>query len=85
MENCQTTREDEKASTMTEHRQDVSWNVAGWHGKMLVDRDGERIGEPQDVYVDVENNEPQFATVKQGFIGPPPHLGPARRDQGRSR
>jgi hypothetical protein len=23
----------------------------------------------QDVYVDVENDEPQFATVKEGFIG----------------
>jgi hypothetical protein len=24
---------------MTEH-QDAKWNVAAWHGKMLVDRDG---------------------------------------------
>ena len=39
-----------------------------WHGKMLVDRDGEKIGKLQDVYVDVENDEPQFATVKEGFI-----------------
>ena len=45
------------------------WNVAEWHGKMLVDRDGERIGKLQDVYVDVENDELQFATVKEGFIG----------------
>jgi hypothetical protein len=29
---------------------------------MLVDREGERIGKLQDVYVDVENDEPQFAT-----------------------
>ncbi len=36
---------------------------------MLVDRDGERIGNLQDVYVDVENDEPQFGTVKEGFIG----------------
>ena len=54
---------------MTEHQQDANWNVAEWHGKMLVDRDGERIGKLQDVYVDVENDEPQFATVKEGFIG----------------
>src|SRR4051794_22885498 len=45
------------------------WNAAEWHGKMLVDRDGERIGKLQDVHVDVENDEPQFATVKEGFIG----------------
>ena len=54
---------------MAHHQQDANWNVAEWHGKMLVDRDGERIGKLQDVYVDVENDEPQFATVKEGFIG----------------
>lgn len=37
--------------------------------QMLVDRDGEKIGKLQDVYVDVETDEPQFATVKEGFIG----------------
>jgi hypothetical protein len=46
----------------------AEWNVAEWHGKMLVDSDGEKIGKLQDVYVDVENDEPQFATVKEGFI-----------------
>jgi uncharacterized protein YrrD len=53
---------------MTEQQQGANWNVAEWHGKMLVDRDGEKIGKLQDVYVDVENDEPQFATVKEGFI-----------------
>src|SRR5271157_5471009 len=53
---------------MTEPQQDAEWNVADWHGKMLVDRDGERIGKLQDIYVDVENDVPQFATVKEGFI-----------------
>jgi hypothetical protein len=36
---------------------------------VLVDRDGERIGKLQDVYVDVEDDEPQLATVKEGLIG----------------
>ena len=54
---------------MTEHQESAEWNVAEWHGKVLVDRDGQRIGKLQDVYVDVENDEPQFATVKEGFIG----------------
>jgi hypothetical protein len=27
-----------------------------------------RIGKLQDVYVDVDNDEPQFATVNEGFI-----------------
>ena len=55
--------------TMTEHQAPANWNVAEWHGKMLVDSDGQKIGKLQDVYVDVETDEPQFATVKEGFIG----------------
>ena len=54
---------------MTEDQQADHYNVAEWHGKMLIDRDGEKIGKLQDVYVDVENDQPQFATVKEGFIG----------------
>ncbi len=54
---------------MTEHQQDAEWNVAEWHGRMLVDLYGEKIGKLEDVYVDVETDEPQFATIKEGFIG----------------
>ena len=59
----------ERNSTVTDNASQAEWNVAEWHGKMLVDRNGERIGKLQDVYVDVETDEPQFATVKEGFIG----------------
>ena len=44
-------------------------NIAEWHGKQLIDRDGEKIGKLEDVYVDVETDEPVFGTVKEGFIG----------------
>jgi uncharacterized protein YrrD len=54
---------------MPEDEQVDHYNPAEWHGKMLIDRDGEKIGKLQDVYVDVENDQPQFATVKEGFIG----------------
>jgi hypothetical protein len=54
---------------MTEHQPDSEWNVAAWHGKMLIDCDGEKIGKLQDVYVDVETDEPQFGTVKEGLVG----------------
>jgi len=47
----------------------AQWNVADWHGKLLVDRNGEKIGKLQDVYVDIETDVPQFATVKEGIIG----------------
>jgi PRC-barrel domain len=54
---------------MTEHQTGSEWNVADWRGKLLLDRYGEKIGKLQEVYVDVETDEPQFGTVKEGFIG----------------
>src|ERR1700685_1078719 len=54
---------------MGDDEQVAEWNAAEWHGKTLVDPDGEKIGKLEDVYVDVENDVPQFATVKEGFIG----------------
>jgi sporulation protein YlmC with PRC-barrel domain len=44
-------------------------NIAEWHGKTLVDRDGVKIGKLQDVYVDVETDEPMFGTVKESLNG----------------
>ena len=58
----------EETPTATHDVETAQWNVADWHGKMIVDRDGERIGKLQEVYVDTENDQPQFATVKEGFI-----------------
>jgi sporulation protein YlmC with PRC-barrel domain len=54
---------------MNDPQPEAEWNVAEWHGKTLVDRDGEKIGKLEEVYVDVETDEPQFATVKEGLIG----------------
>jgi sporulation protein YlmC with PRC-barrel domain len=53
---------------MDQDQDQAKWSVAEWHGKMLVDSNGEKIGKLQDIYVDVETDEPQFATVKEGFI-----------------
>jgi uncharacterized protein YrrD len=53
---------------MTQHQEQAKWSVTDWQGKMLVDCNGERLGKLQDVYVDVETDEPQFGTVKEGFI-----------------
>jgi PRC-barrel domain len=44
-------------------------DIAEWHGMELVDRYGERIGKLEEVYVDVETDEPQFGTVKEGLFG----------------
>ena len=43
-------------------------NIAEWHGKDLIDRDGDKIGKLEDVYVDIETDEPIFGTVKEGLI-----------------
>jgi hypothetical protein len=54
---------------LSEDEGHARWSVAEWHGRMLLDCNGEKIGKLQDVYVDVETDEPQFGTVKEGFIG----------------
>ena len=54
---------------MNENLDEAAFNVADWQGKVLIDIDGEKIGKLEDVYVDVESDVPQFATVKEGFIG----------------
>ena len=43
--------------------------IAEWRGRDIVDSAGERIGKLEEVYFDVETDEPQFGTVKEGFIG----------------
>jgi hypothetical protein len=43
-------------------------DLSAWRGRDIVDRDGKRIGALQDVYFDVETDEPQFGTVRQGWI-----------------
>ena len=42
---------------MTEDQNQATWSVTEWHGKTLVDRDGENIGNLQDVYVDVGRSQ----------------------------
>lgn len=53
---------------MSGHQEQAKWNVAEWHGRRLVDCMGNKIGRLQEIYVDVETDEPQFCTVKEGFI-----------------
>jgi hypothetical protein len=42
--------------------------IGEWHGKKLVDRNGKTIGRLDQVYFDVETDEPQFGTFKEGFV-----------------
>jgi hypothetical protein len=43
-------------------------NLADWRGKDLVDRDGDKIGKLEDVYVDTQTEQPMFGSVKEGLI-----------------
>lgn len=43
--------------------------VLGWRGKTVVDRDGEKIGTLEDVYLDRETDRPAYAGVKSGLFG----------------
>jgi uncharacterized protein YrrD len=54
---------------MTASDEPATWTASDWLGKVVLDRDGERIGKLQDVYVDVETDDPQFGTVKEGLFG----------------
>jgi sporulation protein YlmC with PRC-barrel domain len=58
-----------REAAMTENQDWAKWSAAEWHGKTIIDCFGEKIGKLQDVYVDVETDVPQFATVKEGVIG----------------
>jgi len=62
------TPEDAAAPDTATHQAAATWDVGDWRDKMLIDCNGEKLGKLQDVYVDVENDEPQFGTVKEGFF-----------------
>jgi uncharacterized protein (TIGR02271 family) len=43
--------------------------VRSWQGRTLVDRDGDRIGDIDAIYVDDQTGEPEWALVTTGFFG----------------
>lgn len=43
-------------------------NITQWRGKAMLDRDGQKVGKLQDVYVDTETDEPIFGSVKEGVL-----------------
>lgn len=42
-------------------------NIRDWQGKDVLDPDGEKIGEVEDVYFDIETDQPRFLCVKAGW------------------
>jgi hypothetical protein len=43
-------------------------DLAEWRGRDLNDANGQRIGRLEDVYFDIDTDEPQFGTVKEGGL-----------------
>jgi hypothetical protein len=41
----------------------------GWRGRVMVDRDHNKIGEVVDIYLDNETDRPEWAVVKTGLFG----------------
>jgi uncharacterized protein (TIGR02271 family) len=44
-------------------------DVRAWRGLNLVDRDGDKIGKIEDVYLDRSTGEPEWIAVKTGLFG----------------
>src|SRR5215211_6119173 len=43
--------------------------VRSWQGKMMVDRDGDKVGSIEAIYVDDQSGEPEWALVNTGLFG----------------
>ena len=44
-------------------------NVTEWRGQELLDNDGEKIGKIEEIYLDTETDQPEWALVKTGMFG----------------
>jgi hypothetical protein len=43
--------------------------VRGWRGRVMIDRDHNKIGEVVDLYLDNETDRPEWAVVRTGLFG----------------
>jgi sporulation protein YlmC with PRC-barrel domain len=43
-------------------------NIRDWQGKEVLDSNGKKIGTVEDVYFDIETDEPRFLRVKAGLL-----------------
>src|SRR5829696_7151032 len=43
--------------------------VRSWQGRSMVDRDGDKVGTIESIYVDDQTGEPEWALVNTGFFG----------------
>jgi len=43
--------------------------VKSWRGDTVVDRDGDKLGKVEDIYLDRQTDQPEWVAVKTGMIG----------------
>ena len=57
--------------TGTDTRQDgpAMTEAYEWNGRKVVDRDGEKVGKVDEIYLDRESGEPEWALVNTGLFG----------------
>src|SRR2546423_14681821 len=60
-------------------KQDADWNVAEWHGKPLIGRNGEESGQLEGGFVGVGDDEAPIGALQAGLPPPPPEFRPLRR------
>jgi uncharacterized protein (TIGR02271 family) len=55
------------------HRSEVPMatmeQIQSWRGRTLVDREGDKIGTVEDIYLDRNSGEPEWVAVKTGLFG----------------
>jgi sporulation protein YlmC with PRC-barrel domain len=56
-------------------------DVEAWHGKKMVDADGDKIGTIEAVFLDRQTGQPAWAAVKTGLFGRKHTLVPIRDAQ----
>src|SRR3954462_2673436 len=44
-------------------------DVLSWRGQDMLDADGDKIGKIEEIYLDAETNEPEWALVSTGLFG----------------
>ena len=44
-------------------------NAYDWNGRTIIGSDGEKIGKVDELYLDRQNDQPEWARVHTGFLG----------------
>src|SRR6185295_7263039 len=51
------------------HGMTTQHDVRTWRGRTVVDRDGDKVGKVEDVYLDRRSEEPEWLAIKTGLFG----------------